>query len=123
MAAAAEPDRSSAMRAKTTGEIRIERSLVDTMLADQSNLTRQARAVPVREDGRIVGVRLSGIRPDGVLARLGIQNGDEVRKVNGFEIGTPDKALEACVRLAKADRLSVELRRGGVTMILGYAIE
>ncbi len=121
--AASDAEPAPGIRVKSGGEFTIDRGLVDKVLQDQSTLMRQARAVPVREDGRIVGVRLSGIRSDGLLGMLGIQNGDEVRSINGYEVGTPDKALEAYAHLANAKRLSVQLRRGGATLHLGYTID
>lgn len=112
----------SRIRPNDAGEITIDRALFDRVLQDQAALTREARAIPVREDGGIVGVRLAGVRPDGLLGKLGIQNGDEIRTINGYEVGAPDQALAAYSRLASAERLTVQLRRGGAIVYQSYVI-
>jgi general secretion pathway protein C len=83
---------------------------------------RQARIVPEQENGRVVGIRLMGVRPDSLLSTLGMQNGDRLQTINGFEMASPEKALEAYARLRTADKLTISLNRGGKAMNLDYDI-
>jgi len=78
------------------------------------------RVVPEKKDGEIVGVRLFGIRPSSVLGALGLRNGDRLESINGFELTTPAKALEAYARLRTAERLHVRLDRSGRTLELDF---
>lgn len=71
------------------------------------------RFVPARQDGRLIGLRLFGIRPGSLLSTLGLQNGDRLETINGMEIASPQKAVEAYARLSTAKRLSVRLVRLG----------
>jgi len=71
------------------------------------------RFVPTRQDGRLVGLRVFGIRPGSLLSSLGLQNGDRLESINGLEIASPQKALEAYARLSTATRLSVRIVRLG----------
>ena len=57
----------------------IQRSLVDKVLANQGSLMKTARVIPHEENGRVVGVKLYGIRRTSLLGRLGIRNGDMLR--------------------------------------------
>ena len=60
--------------------------------------------------------------PIGWLGLLGLENGDRIDKVNGFELGTPERALEAYARLRTASHLRVELVRRGRAMTIDYHI-
>jgi general secretion pathway protein C len=103
-------------------EFTIERSLVTSLLANQGALMRTARVVPHEEGGRVVGVKLYGIRRSSLLGRLGIQNGDMLRTINGYDMSSPDGALEAFARLQSADRITVNLARRGQDMAIDYGI-
>ena len=56
-----------------------------------------------------------------MYAKIGIQNGDVIRRINGYEMNTPDKALEIYQKLRDASRIEIE-RRGDVLRKL-YSIE
>ncbi|MCB9593234.1 MAG: hypothetical protein H6719_10930 [Sandaracinaceae bacterium] len=100
----------------------IERSLVDRLLANQAALMRTARVIPHEEGGRVVGVKLYGIRRSSLLGRLGIQNGDMLRTINGYDMTAPDSALEAYARLRAADRITINLQRRGSDQTIDYQI-
>ena len=118
-----DPDLRKGIQAVSATEFNIDRGVVDKILENQATLMRQARVVPVQENGRVVGVRLNGIKPDALLGVLGMQNGDELRTINGFEMGSPEKALEAYARLRTADHLTIQLKRGGKNVNLDYNIK
>ena len=103
-------------------EFSIERSLVDRLLANQAALMRTARVIPHEEGGRVVGVKLYGIRRSSLLGRLGIQNGDMLRTINGYDMTEPDSALEAYARLRNADRITINLNRRGQDQTIDYQI-
>ncbi len=100
----------------------VNRTLVDRLLANQAELMRTARVIPHEVDGRVVGVKIYGIRRSSLLGRLGIQNGDMLRTINGYNLTEPDSVLEAYTRLRTADRLSLTVERRGQSMSLDYQI-
>jgi general secretion pathway protein C len=104
-------------------EFNVERSVVDTILENQAELMRSARIVPEKEGDKIVGIRLFGIRPESLLGTLGIENGDRLQSINGFEMSDPQKALEAYARLRSADRLTVTVNRRGKPMNIDFNIK
>jgi len=101
----------------------IQRSLVDKVLANQGSLMKSARVIPHEEDGRVVGVKLYGIRRTSLLGRLGVRNGDMLRTINGFDMTSPDTALEAYSRLRTADKLTLAIKRQNKEMAIEYNIE
>jgi general secretion pathway protein C len=104
-------------------EFNVDRGVVDKILENQAELMRQARIVPEQENGKVVGIRLFGVRPDTLLGTLGMENGDRLEKINGFDMTSPEKALEAYARLRTADHLTVSVNRRGQEMNLDYNIK
>jgi general secretion pathway protein C len=96
---------------------------VDRILENQAELMRSARIVPEQKDGKTVGIRLFGIRSDTLLGTLGMQNGDRLEKINGYDMASPEKALEAYARLRTASKLTVTLSRRGNPMTIEYQIK
>ncbi|MDB4970118.1 MAG: gspC [Myxococcales bacterium] len=80
------------------------------------------RIVPAIHDSRPVGFRIYAIRPSSLFARLGLQNGDLVSRINGTELTTPDRALEIYARLRESRHIRVEVKRRGVPVQLVYEI-
>jgi len=101
----------------------IQRSLVDKALANQGSLMKAARVIPHEENGRVVGVKLYGIRRNSLLGRLGVRNGDMLRTINGFDMTSPDTALEAYSRLRTADKLTLAVKRQNNEITIEYNIE
>ena len=66
---------------------------------------------------------LFGIRPDTLLGKLGLQNGDRLEAINGFEMASPEKALEAYARLRTADSLAVKVTRRGAPVTIDFKIQ
>jgi general secretion pathway protein C len=102
---------------------KIQRSLVDKVLANQGSLMKAARVIPHEEDGRVVGMRLYGIRRNSLLGRLGVRNGDMLRTINGFDMTSPDSALEAYTRLRTSDNLTLAMKRQNKDLTIEYTIE
>lgn len=110
------------IRQQSDTKYQVQRSLVDKLLTNQAELMRSARVVPHEENGRTVGVKLYGIRRSSLLGKLGIQNGDMLRTINGFDMSSPDTALEAYAKLRTASNLSVALVRRGAAVTMEYQI-
>jgi general secretion pathway protein C len=104
-------------------EFNVDRSVIDNVLENQAQLMRSARIVPEQKDGKTVGIRLFGIRQDTLLGTLGMQNGDRLETINGFEMSNPQKALEAYARLQTATSLTVQLTRRGKPLTITYQIK
>jgi general secretion pathway protein C len=110
------------IRQQSDTKYQVQRSLVDKLLTNQAELMRSARVVPHEENGRVIGVKLYGIRRSSLLGKLGIQNGDMLRTINGFDMSAPDSALEAYSKLRSASNLSVALVRRGSAVTMDYQI-
>jgi general secretion pathway protein C len=101
----------------------VSRQLFDKLLGAPSQLMRIARAMPHEENGRLLGVKVSGIRPATLLDKLGVQNGDVLRSINGFDLSSPDSVLEAYTKLRSLNHLSLALIRRGQSRTMEYQVQ
>lgn len=105
-------------------EFNVNRSVIDNILENQAQLMRSARIVPEKgADGKTVGIRLFGIRPDTLLGTLGLENGDRLETINGFNMSSPEEALNAYARLRTANKLGVKVTRRGKPMNIDFNIK
>jgi hypothetical protein len=106
-------DLASTVREVSDGEYLVVRERIDALVADQNALMRSARIIPHEENGRVVGIKVFGVRRGTLLGALGIMNGDTIRTINGRSIADPESALETYAALRGATRVEVELERRG----------
>ena len=101
----------------------IERALVDRALANTAALASMARLVPSVRDGKPNGFKVYAIRPNSLFGKLGMQNGDTLKQINGNEMATPDQALGLYTKLRSASHLSLQVERRGETVNMDYTIK
>lgn len=100
----------------------VDKSLIDKVLANTTALATSARFVPSIKDGKPNGFKLYAIRPGSMFAKIGMQNADLIKAINGLDMSTPDKALEAYTKLKSASHLTVMLERRNENITLDYQI-
>ena len=100
----------------------IDRPLLDKLLANTTMLATAARFVPSIKDGRPNGFKLYAIRPNSIFGKIGMQNGDTVKSINGMEMSSPDQALGVYTKVRSASHLTVAVERRGETVTLDYTI-
>lgn len=134
--AAAEPERPSSnepqdemtamldqgIRKLSEDSYEVDRTLVNNLLANPMSVARGARIVPSVKDGQPNGFKLYAIRPNSVYAKIGLRNGDTISSVNGFDLSSPDKALEVYTKVREASNLTVSVIRRGKPTTLNYSI-
>lgn len=95
---------------------------VEQMRTDMGAVMSQVRVVPNFANGQPDGFKIFAIRPGSLFAKIGLQNGDIVKKINGMEINAPEQAYQAYQLLQNETRLTVDLVRGGGSKSLSYEI-
>jgi general secretion pathway protein C len=100
----------------------IDKQVIDGALSNLNNLATQARMVPSFRNGVANGFKLFQIQPGSLYSSIGIENGDVITKINGYEINSPDKALEIYQKLRDAAHLTIELDRNGQNVKKDYNI-
>ena len=98
----------------------VERGYVQELVHTGSSTMHRVRALPHSEGGRVVGVRIYGIRPEGIAGRLGLRSGDTLIAINGLEMASADSAFRAYASLREADVMALLIERRHRRQILVY---
>ncbi len=104
---------------KKVGENRyeVERGAVEQIIQNYAKLAGSLRTRATKD-----GMKLSGVKPDSILGKLGMQNGDVMKSINGFDMSDPEKAVDAYARLRSAGQLSIALTREGASRTVDIQI-
>ncbi|MFT3914357.1 MAG: type II secretion system protein GspC [Anaeromyxobacteraceae bacterium] len=100
----------------------IERKVIDTTLSDLNKIATQARIVPSFKNGQSNGFKLFSIQPGSLYSAIGVENGDVIQRINGYEINSPEKGLELYSKLKESQQVSIELERAGQVIKKEYSI-
>ena len=92
-------------------------------LGNINSLLTQVRIRPLIKNGKPDGLVLSHVKPGSIFAKLGLKNGDVVRKIDNKLIKSPDDAFAFYNRLKSGAELSLEINRGSETKTLNYRFE
>lgn len=105
------------------GQYEIPRAEIDAVLdGGLATVATTVRIVPYFEGGKSSGFKIYSIKPGSILSKLGLLNGDVLKRVNGYEITSPEKALEVYGMLKSERNLALDVTRGGKPKTLSYAI-
>lgn len=101
------------------GQRQVTRDALNDVLEHLPELQRDARVSPVREGRRQTAWRLV-LKKDSLLERLGLQDGDALKAVNGNDISTPEGALRSYAQVRMEPYLKIQLERDGqpVTLVV-----
>jgi general secretion pathway protein C len=101
----------------------IDRREVDHAINNLSELFTQARAVPYAPQAGVTqGFRLFQIKPDSLIDRIGLKNGDVIQRVNGVEISNPSTAFQLLQDLQGHSQIRVDVLRNQQPTTLSYEI-
>ncbi len=102
---------------------RISRAELNRLVQEEGERhLRDVRIMPAFEGGQAVGFRLAFVRPDSLFTRLGLRQGDLIRRVNGRSLDSPEKALALYAELRDASRVDVEIDRSGTPTRLSFRL-
>jgi general secretion pathway protein C len=106
--------------AKAGSTLTLNRSDLENSLADLGKLLTQVRVRPHIRNGKPEGLEVAHIKTGSIFAKLGLENGDIVQKINGSPIKSPDDVFSLYQRLKSGSRVSVELERKGEMKTIDY---
>ncbi|MBL8950011.1 MAG: general secretion pathway protein GspC [Myxococcaceae bacterium] len=110
------------IKAVSENEYEVPRGEIDKTLSNLNDVAMQARIVPAFKDGVAQGFKLFSIRPDSIYTKIGVQNGDVLKRINGYDLNSPEKALEIYSKLKEASRIDIEIERNGSTVRKTYNV-
>ncbi len=99
------------------------RAIRDTLAQNPAMLNKLVSAVPYRENGRILGYRLTPKQGGGLLEQNGILPGDVVTRVNGIALANQKNGIRALRKLVKANSVDLSILRDGVEIPISIPLE
>jgi len=100
----------------------IDRGEVDEALGDLPRLLTQARLLPNFRSGQTDGFRIFNIVPGSLFARIGLQNGDVLHRINDVAIEDPAKFMGIFESLKSESQITLDLVRGNDRKTFEYEI-
>ena len=100
----------------------VKKEVLDRTLSNLNAVATQARIVPSFKNGVANGFKVFSIQPNSFYSSMGVENGDVIQKINGYEINSPDKALEIYQKLREARHVTIDLERNGQTIRKEYNV-
>lgn len=110
---AASAEERAAIRRVNESKVAVRRSLLEQLRRAPEQLASAAKLVPELRDGKLIGLRVFGVRDDTLWGLLGIRNGDRLLTLNGVDVLSLPKSPEAVARLKAAKSYRVALVRAG----------
>lgn len=101
-----------------TNKIIVERAQANQVLEDPNAFLKQALFKPNSKNGKTQGFRVTNIRSNSLLKKMGLENGDVLMRVNGEMITGPTKLLQVYGSLAGASAIYVDIERKGQMLSL-----
>jgi general secretion pathway protein C len=100
----------------------LDKREVEAVMQDFNKLLTQVRIVPHFADGKPDGFKVFNIRPNSLFAKLGMVNGDIIRRINGLDITGPEQALQMFQQLREESRIALDMERFRKNLTLQYEI-
>jgi general secretion pathway protein C len=80
-------------------------------LGDVDRILREVELSPVKRLGQPAGFRVSSILPGSILSRMGLHNGDIVKRLDQWEITSPEQAAEFLQRISHGGQLTLTVNK------------
>lgn len=104
------------------GSYVVDQGTLAASLDNMGQAMTDARLLPSMREGKVEGFRVSEVRPSGIFAMLGINNGDTLLRINDFTIDSPDRAMQSLLSLKGQNRIRLDLVRDGKPVTMNYEI-
>lgn len=97
--------------------IRITDSYRQNLLTSQlPQVLQDAKAEPQMVGGELIGWRMVNIKKGSIYEKLGMQNGDVVREINGVPLTDAGKAIKTLNKMRNETKYQVKIERNGTPM-------
>jgi len=89
---------------------------------NMNHLLTQVRMVPNFNNGEPDGFKLLSVKSGSLIHRSGLRDGDIIKRVNGIEIDSPEKAFEIYDQVKNEPTITVEIERRGGKKTFTYEV-
>ncbi|WP_319777820.1 type II secretory pathway component PulC-like protein [Maridesulfovibrio sp.] len=101
-----------------TNKITVNKAEAKEILDDPNAFLKQALFKPNSKGGKTQGFRVTNIKSNSMLKKLGLENGDVLMRINGEMITGPTKLLQIYGSLGSASAIAMDVERKGQMLSL-----
>ncbi|MBE9527699.1 MAG: hypothetical protein IME99_00505 [Proteobacteria bacterium] len=101
----------------------IDQQAVLGAMEEMSSILSDARMTPFTIDGKIDGFRVTEIRPEGIFDAIGLKNNDILKRVNNYDMTSPERAIQVLSALRGERNFSIDIERDGKKLSLNYRVK
>jgi general secretion pathway protein C len=120
---AASPQGGTLASQVSAGSYVVDQRALNAALDNIGQAMTDARLLPYSEDGKVQGFKVSEVKPGGIFAMVGINNGDTLLRINDFDLDSPEKAMQTLVSLKGQSSIKLDLIRNGSPQTFTYEIK
>ncbi|WP_341502766.1 type II secretion system protein GspC [Gallaecimonas sp. GXIMD4217] len=99
------------------------RQAISDIKADPTSIADLVQLTPERDGDELLGYRIAPGRKPELFKAVGLQSGDLVKALNGYDLTDPAQALEVLGQLDTLDSLSLDIDRNGVDTSVEVTLE
>ena len=101
--------KTASTRRRSSRKAERQPSPADLGIRNPADIFSDARILPKWENGRMVGVQVSGIKSGSLFEELGISNGEVITHLNGIAIDSPEASARVMLELTEATTFEVTI--------------
>ncbi|GMT47910.1 MAG: type II secretion system protein GspC [bacterium] len=117
------PQTSDVQTDTATDRITIKRKEALSMAQNLNKILTTVRISPFYQKDEFIGYQLSMLRKNSFLYKLGLRRGDILKRINGEDVSSPQKAIELLSRIQDITAVNIDLMRKGEKKSLFINIE
>ena len=100
----------------------LDRRELDDAMKNLPQLLTKARVIPSFKDGKPDGFRIFAIAKDSLYAKIGLQNGDILHRINNVDVKSPQNFMKVIEQLKDENSINVDLVRNNKKETFSYEI-
>jgi general secretion pathway protein C len=102
----------------------VSKRYLDSQLASMSQLLTDVRAIPnLDKSGVTDGFKVFAIRKGSLFDKIGMQNNDVIKRINGIELDSAEKGLELFQALKNETTFNVDLMRKSQKTTMRFSVQ
>lgn len=101
----------------------INQDAVLNAMENMSSILSDARMTPLTVNKKVEGFRVTEIKPRGIFDALGLKNNDIIRRVNNYDMTSPERAIQVLSALKGERNFTIDIERNGKKMNLSYRVK
>ena len=116
------PKSGETIRKLSENEWVLDRREIDEAMKNLPQLLTKARIIPNFKDGKPDGFRIFAIARDSLFAKIGLQNGDILNRINSVDVKNPQNFMKVLEQLKDENSINIDLVRSNQKQTFNYDI-